>query len=257
MWKASIMARCHLRGSAAQLRRNAGLRGNGFTLIELLVVIAIIAILAAILFPVFARAREKARQNTCLNNAKQLGIALIQYTQDWDETLPLWDFGVGTKLEGVNVNYNWDVAVWPLVKNKGVFSCPSNPVEDTTGFPPGWVVRSFAMPRNIAGLSLGEIKDPSSSVLLFEKGSQPLGTWADATGEYFIQMWGADEANMRARNYPFPHGKGKTFLFSDGHGKWIQVGTGPFTYAYPRTPGSTSLYPAGYCGDPQGANLPQ
>ena len=61
---------------------------RGFTLIELLVVIAIIAILAAILFPVFARAREKARQTACLNNVKQLSLAVMQYTQDYDEILP-------------------------------------------------------------------------------------------------------------------------------------------------------------------------
>ncbi|MEN6404264.1 MAG: prepilin-type N-terminal cleavage/methylation domain-containing protein, partial [Armatimonadia bacterium] len=61
---------------------------RGFTLIELLVVIAIIAILAAILFPVFAKAREKARQTSCLNNCKQLGTAIVQYCQDYDERMP-------------------------------------------------------------------------------------------------------------------------------------------------------------------------
>src|SRR5436190_23066579 len=63
-------------------------RNNGFTLIELLVVIAIIAILAAILFPVFAQAREKGRQTACLNNCKQLGVALMMYSADYDDTLP-------------------------------------------------------------------------------------------------------------------------------------------------------------------------
>jgi prepilin-type N-terminal cleavage/methylation domain-containing protein len=71
-------------------RPNRGvMRGNGFTLIELLVVIAIIAILAAILFPVFAAAREKARQTACSSNLKQLGLAFVQYTQDYDEQYPV------------------------------------------------------------------------------------------------------------------------------------------------------------------------
>ena len=67
-------------------------RRHGFTLIELLVVIAIIAVLAAILFPVFAQAREQARQTTCLSNLKQLGTGLTMYAQDYDETLPSWPF---------------------------------------------------------------------------------------------------------------------------------------------------------------------
>ncbi|MCW3060774.1 MAG: prepilin-type N-terminal cleavage/methylation domain, partial [Capsulimonas sp.] len=75
-------------------------RNDGFTLIELLVVIAIIAILAAILFPVFAKAREKARQTTCASNLRQLGLAMLQYVQDNDETFP---FGATTHIEGREV----------------------------------------------------------------------------------------------------------------------------------------------------------
>ena len=98
---------------------------RGFTLIELLVVIAIIAILAAILFPVFSRAREQARKTACLSNAKQLGLALMMYAQDWDETLPFWR----TKCHG-DSRYPpgglfWTEQILPYVKNKDVFRCPS------------------------------------------------------------------------------------------------------------------------------------
>ncbi len=98
-------------------------RSRGFTLIELLVVIAIIALLAAILFPVFAKAREKARQITCASNEKQLGLAILQYVQDYDETLPERQVGNG----GQGEDGDWEVTVYPYVKSLQVFSCPSNP----------------------------------------------------------------------------------------------------------------------------------
>jgi prepilin-type N-terminal cleavage/methylation domain-containing protein/prepilin-type processing-associated H-X9-DG protein len=93
---------------------------SGFTLIELLVVIAIIAILAAILFPVFARAREKARQSSCQSNAKQLGLAFLMYVQDYDETMPRsW---IGTNDD---MGYIWADCIFPYVNNLQVFTCPS------------------------------------------------------------------------------------------------------------------------------------
>jgi len=108
-------------------RRHARAR-RGFTLIELLVVIAIIAILAAILFPVFAQAREKARQAACLSNMKQAGTALMQYAQDYDEMLPTAGF---TYIQGVSVNDlrqpKWMDVLQPYVKNDAVFNCPSDP----------------------------------------------------------------------------------------------------------------------------------
>jgi len=99
---------------------------NAFTLIELLVVIAIIAILAAILFPVFAQARESARMTACLANMKQIGLALRMYAQDYDETYPNIYQGWGAP--GGNEGWMWKNAVQPYIKNKGVFNCPSNPV---------------------------------------------------------------------------------------------------------------------------------
>lgn len=102
------------------------MKRRGFTLIELLVVIAIIAILAAILFPVFARAREKARQSSCLSNLKQLGLAALAYAQDYDEILPKarnWNHQFGV----------WPSSLYPYVKNSQVYICPSALTNGYTG----------------------------------------------------------------------------------------------------------------------------
>jgi prepilin-type N-terminal cleavage/methylation domain-containing protein/prepilin-type processing-associated H-X9-DG protein len=99
--------------------RPAHQKGQGFTLIEVLVVIAIIAILAAILFPVFAQAREKARMTSCLSNMKQIGVGLMMYVQDYDQTYP--------RIRFVGGDYVWRNAVEPYLKNQGILACPSNP----------------------------------------------------------------------------------------------------------------------------------
>ena len=117
-------------------------RRTAFTLIELLVVIAIIAILAAILFPVCAQAREEARQTSCLSNLRQIGVAVMMYTQDYDEILPQtgWQ-GVCTQ-PGVAANsndkywsgtYAFPIACSPYIKNWQIFSCPSDPTKGGWG----------------------------------------------------------------------------------------------------------------------------
>src|SRR6187401_2471405 len=114
---------------SAALPRSRPIRRRGFTLIELLVVIAIIAILAAILFPVFAQARAKARQSACLSNMKQLGTGLTMYAQDWDETLPLNDYN-GNGLAPLpgwrdpRAGDSWASGIYPYVKNLQIYVCP-------------------------------------------------------------------------------------------------------------------------------------
>ncbi len=100
-------------------------RSRGFTLIELLVVIAIIAVLAALLFPVFAQAREKARQTACLSNLKQVGTALALYVQDFDEVFPKAEFWGGGSFSEY---YSWSSrrCLQPYLKNVGVYRCPSD-----------------------------------------------------------------------------------------------------------------------------------
>lgn len=96
-----------------------------FTLIELLVVIAIIAILAAILFPVFARARENARRSSCQSNLKQIGLGVLQYAQDFDETMVQTWYGTSEFASNATTNYKWMDAIEPYVKSNQIFNCPS------------------------------------------------------------------------------------------------------------------------------------
>ena len=109
--------------SSKASRRFPSGKSSAFTLIELLVVIAIIAILAAILFPVFAQAREKARATSCLSNEKQMGLALMQYEQDYDEQLvPAW---IGASV-GFPGTARWEDLVQPYAKSAQIFTCPDS-----------------------------------------------------------------------------------------------------------------------------------
>ena len=149
------------------------MRRKGFTLIELLVVIAIIAILAAILFPVFSRAREQARKTACLSNMKQLGQALMMYVQDWDETFPLlgcWGCGAGANAD--DPMYTVHAKVQPYLKNIAVYDCPSADMSDV-----------------VAEGNIGRIRDPLTRWLGGKGRACPVdwaGHWIDVGFNYWI-----------------------------------------------------------------------
>jgi prepilin-type N-terminal cleavage/methylation domain-containing protein/prepilin-type processing-associated H-X9-DG protein len=135
---------------------------RGFTLIELLVVIAIIAILAAILFPVFAQAREKARATSCLSNLKQMGLGVFQYNQDYDEREPC---GYGYYGGGDG----WAEQVYPYVKSANVFLCPDDgSVTPNTGISYGLNANMVPGQQPPVALALNQMHNPSKTVLLFE-----------------------------------------------------------------------------------------
>jgi prepilin-type N-terminal cleavage/methylation domain-containing protein/prepilin-type processing-associated H-X9-DG protein len=162
----------------------------GFTLIELLVVIAIIAILAAILFPVFAKAREKARITTCASNERQLGIAFLAYCQDYDANLPCGTNAAVTVAAGVSSYEGWAGQIFPYVKTAGLYHCPDDPTNPTAetinGVSVTAVPVSYCMPKGdlpnddmnsqfgtwqgVPGipLKLTQFNSPALSVCLYE-----------------------------------------------------------------------------------------
>ena len=223
-------------------------RKSAFTLIELLVVIAIISILAAILFPVFAAAREKARQSNCASNEKQLGLALIQYAQDYNELMPeplgLLTNGYGTYSRG------WAGAIYPYVKATKVYVCPDDYSADTLSY--DFNINCSPSVSGIVGLSsanntgsMATWTAPASTVLLFEASgdttTNPASTTVDNSSGIGNGDLGDDSASYAtARDYDTGtmrdafsstldpkylsgrHSSGSEFLLGDGHVKFLR-----------------------------------
>ena len=206
-------------------QRYDGQRKRGFTLIELLVVIAIISILAAILFPVFARARENARRASCQSNLKQIGLGIAQYTQDYDEKYPLRQGGTG----GSGISYV--TAIQPYVRSAQLFICPSGSSdklvinaaasnEDNlvkadktwrteTPTYQGISEGSYGINRLLTGstgVSMATVDRPAEIPMVFDC------SWFDSAGASFLSA----DSMMEARR----HLDGSNIGYADGHVKF-------------------------------------
>jgi len=225
-------------------------KGHGFTLIELLVVIAIIAILAAILFPVFSRAREKARAASCLSNEKQIGIALAMYRSDYDEVNCCYrqcansdpqptafyppDFWWAPYDPSVQPNAapgaNWQPGLLqPYVKNYGIFKCPSDKVWQCAyamsyinGSPTGVWTPGIG----VLGGPDAMVSDPSGRLVVWDHKRTP--GCADTTNYTanprppFTPFEGITASET---HYPTRHNGGGNYLYYDGHAKWRKPST--------------------------------
>jgi prepilin-type N-terminal cleavage/methylation domain-containing protein/prepilin-type processing-associated H-X9-DG protein len=240
-------------------------RRSGFTLIELLVVIAIIAILAAILFPVFAKARDRARMTTCRSNLKQIGMAFGMYTGDWDDTLPLW---TRQDHDANGWQNSWDIVIQPYLKSHQVVICPSDDRSKAIVHKLyGPLQRSYSYAGNLGGdwnpyvpeaKSLGDVKRPSDTVSVGERHMEECApaapaNWAsyavfDALGRNPMQ--GCDDGEEVDF---FRHGGSVNFLYVDGH---VATKQGKHKGPYPNFPGYTvNRFGSAACG--YGDPLPQ
>lgn len=216
---------------------------KGFTLIELLVVIAIIAILAAILFPVFARAREKARQTSCLSNLKQLGSAWLMYAQDYDERVlpshmpptqnPRWDMWVYAL---PNPPGGIDSRLMPYVKNQAMFVCPSLPTSLwsyginylMTGYARATIGSAGTWGYGYGGCAMSAIARPAEILVFTDANSNCYYIGNAYFPNYAYRSTGYVCGGTTPR-----HNDGVNCTFADGHAKWLDgtkfVPGGPLT----------------------------
>lgn len=248
--------------------------GTGFTLIELLIVIAIIAILAAILFPVFARARENARRTACQSNLKQIGLGMLMYAQDYDEFFPIGANANRTDRMGLG----WAGQILPYVKSTQLFRCPDELGRPGAAPGAGAAYYSYAYNQSLLlkNANTIEVKKisaynaPSRTVLLAESSTYPFALVPGETNSSTQNGRGQDTAGKSVplgssvqpgaawlgSVEPQPierHMDGSNFLAADGHAKWLKPEM--VSYGFPRsasnlaatttTDGSASIYAEG------------
>jgi prepilin-type N-terminal cleavage/methylation domain-containing protein/prepilin-type processing-associated H-X9-DG protein len=205
---------------------------TGFTLIELLVVIAIIAILAAILFPVFARARENARKSSCQSNLKQIGLAVQQYAQDYDETYPGLYISSPSAVSYVlpnGTNYTsqyvlWPTLIYPYVKNIQVYNCPSCN-HRWTGTYSGTMCYGINMYSfGGSGRAMASINYPSELMYFADVNPSANNSYRITTSDSpaDTDSDGIDDYKIDKR-----HSEGANVCYADGHVKWIKINAVP------------------------------
>jgi len=208
---------------------------KGFTLIELLVVIAIISILAAILFPVFARARENARRASCMSNLKQVGLGVMMYTQDYDEHYPSVNWSGTGSYRFPNGNISsanpWYLKIYPYVKSIQVFNCPSadsaliwNGSYGSSGKFTYGANQDFLTGLSgdgSAGQIIAAVDKPSQTVMILDSNFQSFTPWYPMTSSNPYYPWDATRAMLDR------HLDGANFLFADGHVKWHHLQRSP------------------------------
>lgn len=247
---------------------------RAFTLIELLVVIAIIAILAAILFPVFARARENARRTSCLSNVKQMGLAMMQYVQDYDETLPLsyYFLPVGTPAtqlpdgniwadgSSAGVLIYWPQLIFPYHKSNQIFWCPSHKFFNPgVGNPASAVNGQYGANRQVMPISGGTplkiaaISATASKYLFMDWGTivaQSSTSLTSSGNTAFLPGMGESGGNCSSITATAGqkddcdngrHFNGINIGYADGHAKWIKSTT-VMQEERARTAGQTSAW---------------
>jgi prepilin-type N-terminal cleavage/methylation domain-containing protein/prepilin-type processing-associated H-X9-DG protein len=212
---------------------------RAFTLIELLVVIAIIAILAAILFPVFAQAREKARQAGCSSNCKQIGLAVMMYAEDWDQSYPLYThFPKHAPM--------WYEMIQPYIKSEDVFTCPSVRVrlKEAPKQLAGWVIYAFngyganylhliqygpgfATGKTMGPKRLAAVSRPAETIMIADGQGDKL--WTAGMGWVAIYCvldpgpsWYAGEGLNKTWALADRHSDGGNYIFADGHVRWMR-----------------------------------
>lgn len=226
-------------------KRDMKSRRKAFTLIELLVVIAIISILAAILFPVFARAREQARKASCQSNLKQIGLGVMMYVQDYDGKFPI--AYMGTEMDsgwyGDNALHStrWYQVLYPYVKSKQIFVCPTaGPINYSGGY--GWNIRGTGSPYNGFGYTASSWGTPSGTGPVTRSAVQessrtilitdPASDGYSGNGEYAIGysslhympvLHGGQVGPFSGTNTLTNYTGGGNYLFADGHVKFLNA----------------------------------